>query len=325
MTNNPNEMQDLSITVHFENLLSSEVDREPVAFNWPHIDKGCRRIDYIYLGGTKRDVYALALYQEPLPESLSEKVRSKMKQETHNDMSFYYVETGKQPETLEITDICEHLSETTNTTTKMKRVTRDRRVRSEEIETKELTLKELKEMLKQNSVMFYTGAGISVAAGLPSAEALKQGLGVEMGKKTDSFTETLAVQGSQLHQKLQELQCLFYGSATPAHRDLEKIRVSNPDRIVLATENLDKLHQQAGSPIIAFGKISEVSNDALRQLDYIITVGLQQACTDLLERYKKINPSGKIIAINIKPPPYQYEADYYVKGDSQDTLADIVE
>jgi NAD-dependent SIR2 family protein deacetylase len=207
----------------------------------------------------------------------------------------------------------------------MRKTHYERLSKSEAAETTKLEPGEFKEMLSQGNVLIYTGAGTSVAAGLPSGNFLRRGLGVEMNKDIDSFTELLALSNSTFYTNLLGLRDKFHGDPTPAHTALERIRALNEDRILLATENLDKLHQKAGSHVIPFEKISEIPDELLENTDYFVTVGLQQACTDLPQRYKRVNPHGKVIAINTNPPPYQYSADYYVEGDAQKILVDVAQ
>jgi NAD-dependent SIR2 family protein deacetylase len=313
------------ITVHVEGLLSKEIDSEPVAFVWPHITEDSRRMDGICLGEDAKDIYAVTLYQESLPDSIPENVRKEMKTANYDGIDFFYAEAGKRPENYDISHACEYLVNTSQTTGNMRQEHYEKIALSEATETKRIDLDEFEELISQGNVLFYTGAGISIEAGLPSGSAVINELGVQMNRDFDTFTESLILREEQLQEKLCEYQRLFYGSTTQAHEALEKLRAANPDRIVLATENLDKLHQNADSPIITFEQISKVPKEFLQDVDCVVTVGLQQACTDLLRRYKEENENGKLIALNKNPPPYQYPADYYLEGDAQDILVRVVE
>ena len=325
MSNGNNEKPTMPSTIHIRNLLSKEIDNEPVAFAWPHITEECRRMDYIFLGDDAENVYAVSIYQNKLPDSVPEGVRDEMKTASHDGTNFFYTEVGKKTGNYKLQYACEYLTTTNQTTDNMRREYHERISVSDATETERIELEKLRDLISQGTVLFYTGAGASISAGLPSGDTIKSELGVQMNREFDAFTESLALRADQFQDKLYEYQRLFYGGTSKAHEALERLRANNPDRIILATENLDKLHQNAGSPVITFGQISEVPEEFLQEVDCIVTIGLQQACTNLLQRYKETNGAGKLAALNINPPPYQYPADYYIEGDAQEILSKVAE
>ncbi|WP_333023818.1 hypothetical protein [Wolbachia endosymbiont of Pentidionis agamae] len=103
----------------------------------------------------------------------------------------------------------------------------------------------------------------------------------------------------------------------------------------LLTENLDLLHQRSG--IEPIGRINRtdkinfcwlkknINPDHLKQIDFIITVGLNSDEVRLLALYKKHNLKGKIIAMNLVQPNYLGNNDIIVLGDVQKTLPDLFE
>ena len=74
------------------------------------------------------------------------------------------------------------------------------------------------------------------------------------------------------------------------------------------------------------GEIDEMLPDIeVQQLDCIVTVWLRADDSGLLWRFKEQNPEGRIIALNVEPPPYLDEKDYYLEGDAQETVPQISE
>ena len=67
--------------------------------------------------------------------------------------------------------------------------------------------------------------------------------------------------------------------------------------------------------------ISE-END-LKKIDYIIVVWLSNDDRGLFQRYKDVNPNGKIVAFNRSQPNYLGEKDILIKWDVQDTLPEL--
>ncbi|WCR57911.1 hypothetical protein [Wolbachia endosymbiont of Ctenocephalides felis wCfeJ] len=103
----------------------------------------------------------------------------------------------------------------------------------------------------------------------------------------------------------------------------------------LVTENLDLLHQRSG--IQPLGRIDtadkmnfswlkkNIKGKHFRRVDFIIATGLNSDEVGLLALYKKHNPKGKIIAMNLVQPNYLGDDDILVAGDLQETLPDLFE
>jgi NAD-dependent SIR2 family protein deacetylase len=94
----------------------------------------------------------------------------------------------------------------------------------------------------------------------------------------------------------------------------------------LITENLDCLHEASGVypyRIDAKHLRDEVGSDSLIPFDYIICVGLSYDDRGFLGWYKKHNPQGKIIAIDLQQPSYIGNEDFLFLGDIQEVVPAI--
>lgn len=105
----------------------------------------------------------------------------------------------------------------------------------------------------------------------------------------------------------------------PAHITLTKlVRLKNWG---LLTENLDLLHQRSGvDPLnhnVPNWLTSNVTEDDLKKIDFVITIGLQSDESGFLGWYKKHNPKATIVAINLQSPSYVGVKDFFLQGDAQ--------
>lgn len=309
-----------------EQLASNEKNNNSmIGFSWPAINDAYRRADCIWLGDTPKDIYAMSIYQDLLPEELPQDIKDKVENLVYEGTRFYYFSVGEKPDSFEINDVCKALSEVSYTNSSL---TDDYVGSIEESEThtaKEMSPEEFKLRLGQGATLFLTGAGISLDAGLPSGQDIRKELGVDENSAVDSFTRNLAVNSNEAMDQLTRYQELFFEKTTEAHKALEKIRVKTPEDIVIATENMDSCHENADSPVVPFINLTKIPNEVLAVLPRIVTVGLQADHTKLIKRYRKLNPNGEVIAININPPPYQYSADFFVRGKAEDVLRKIEE
>jgi len=195
---------------------------------------------------------------------------------------------------------------------------------SEGVKPLDIHTEEVVDVIRNGTAIIYTGAGISVAAGTPDMKSLMAYLGIDRSKSVDEFARTVMFNPNGMRYKLSSLQESFFERTTPAHESLAKIQQLTGIRIV--TENLDMLGEAAGQKLIKRDEINEsLSDTKLQQLNCIVTVGLRADDSGLLWRFKRVNPEGRIIALNVEPPPYLGEKDYYLEGDAQKTLPSIVE
>jgi NAD-dependent SIR2 family protein deacetylase len=183
---------------------------------------------------------------------------------------------------------------------------------------------EVADVMRNGRVLIYTGAGVSLASGVPDMRGLIACLGVDGSKRVDEFARLVMLNQPKMRRRLAVLQESFYGKPTPAHHALAQIQALTGVRV--ATENLDVLGETAGQEIIKREKINKALPDAeLSKLDCIVTVGLRADDSGLLLRYKQVKPNGKFIALNLEPPLYLDETDYFLEGDVQKTVPKIRE
>jgi NAD-dependent SIR2 family protein deacetylase len=169
------------------------------------------------------------------------------------------------------------------------------------------------------SIVFYTGAGLSVASGVPSMNQLNDLLGLEEGKPFIDFLREILEHPDQFVEKISIFHnACFYCPPTEAHNALKKLALFKNTKIV--TENLDCLHEYSGIlpyRIDAKQLREELGSSQLHQIDYIICVGLSYDDRGFLGWYKRHNPKGKIIAINLGNPSYLGDEDLIIREDLQ--------
>lgn len=182
---------------------------------------------------------------------------------------------------------------------------------------KNLNIDDATNLIKHKKCVFYTGAGISAGV-VPTMKELMNNIGISknflstISKAMDNPENTISVMDKFYNA------CLF-GQPTDAHIATKAILLQKNWGLI--TENLDLLHQRSGiTPLSHNGKDwirGNVGINDLKQIDYIITIGLAKDESGFLGWYKHHNPSGKIIAINLTKPIYLDDQDYLVQGDIQ--------
>lgn len=169
------------------------------------------------------------------------------------------------------------------------------------------------------NVIFYTGAGLSVASGVPSMSQLNDLLGLkEQEEFIDSLKHILSQPEKFVEKVSQFHNACFLSPPTEAHKALKKLAIFKNTKIV--TENLDCLHEYSGIlpyRINAEQLREEVDGYQLSQIDYIICVGLSYDDRGFLGWYKRNNPKGKIIAIDLGNPSYLGDEDFIIMEDLQ--------
>ncbi len=184
---------------------------------------------------------------------------------------------------------------------------------------------ELKRIILSQNALFYTGAGLSVSAGVPSMNELLSLLGIE--KNHDPQQHPFAAFLKKILQNPQDLaekiayfhkQC-FHCPPTLAHQTLKEISVKY--QIPIVTENLDCLHEQTGiAPHrIDPQKLNEISNlESIKQLDAVICCGLSYDDRGFLAWLKNHHPDLKIISIDLSKPNYLGDEDFLLQKDLQE-------
>lgn len=192
---------------------------------------------------------------------------------------------------------------------------------------KSTTITELAQKIAGKRVAFYTGAGISAGVVLTMSELVEQlGLDENFKSITSSFIQRVLNHPESFIKPMDSFyKACLYGEPTKAHVALCKI-VQHKNWGVL-TENLDQLHQRSGIDPLNHSMPDwlkfHIHTDDLQKLDAIITVGLASDESGFLGWYKKHNPCGIIIAINLCQPNYLDVNDYVLIGDAQTTLPDL--
>lgn len=179
---------------------------------------------------------------------------------------------------------------------------------------KRIDIEQLVGLISGKKVALFTGAGISMKAGIVDLKALtnlqnslfypleqfyddiKKGniaARIEIYKKLDSmFIES---EPTQTHWIIKDL-CDLYG-------------------FTLITGNFDGLHEKTGIQPI-FQNTDEVLIPELDSYDILLTVGLSVGIGKVAEEYHTGNPNGSIVAINNVAPGYLNNKDYFIEGES---------
>lgn len=175
---------------------------------------------------------------------------------------------------------------------------------------------------KQEEVTIYTGAGISLEAGLPDMNEIIEYLEIkDIG--IDKFTKNVIEDSNILKEKISNLSKKFTEATTPAHKYLKQLQ--DKYKIKIVTENVDSLHENIETDVINRSEIEKkITNEVLKNTKYLIIIGLARDDSNLIKRYKELNQTGTILAVNINIPSYLRNSDWYIEGDAQKILKDII-
>ncbi len=186
---------------------------------------------------------------------------------------------------------------------------------------------ELVSLIREGSVLFYTGAGLSAASEVPTMEQLCSLLGFKMDKESFfSWIKAIPLQPQQLVSNIDQFhRACFFSPPTIAHQALKDLALLKKTQIV--TENLDLLHERTGIKpyrVDAQHLQTEIDPSSLKNIDYLICVGLSYDDRGFLGWYKKHHPQGIIIAIDLGTPTYLGNEDYLYQGDLQTAVPNLV-
>ncbi|NLZ24576.1 hypothetical protein GX888_02425 [Candidatus Dojkabacteria bacterium] len=184
---------------------------------------------------------------------------------------------------------------------------------------------QLVEILKNKKVLFYTGAGISIASGVHSMDQLHETLGIRMSERVDGFLKKAVANPQEVTDSWEGFtKAAFEKPATPAHHSLGEL--AKKLRSQIFTENVDYLQEKVGvKPVHLTGPWlkENIQPEWLRDIDAVVTVGLSYDDRGFLGWYKENNPNGKIIAINLNQPSYLGNEDFVLKGDCQRVIPEL--
>lgn len=258
---------------------------------------GCKTGSYTYIyhegiGALKLDGPDLSTYTSPLWNDVSENIQKLAPTEPKGD---YYIDEVR----------C--LTDKTKNQPKI------------------ITEAESAQFIQNNNVVFYTGAGISLAAGIDDLGRLMSLLGINPQESAVEYTAYVNEHESTiLHNFVDFCNRAFTVEPTKAHYALADIAVFKKTQIL--TENFDFLHQRTGIlPFCMDASLlrQKVSPLDLKTVDAVICIGLSHDDRGFLGWYKKHNPQGLIIAFDIGLPDYLGTEDFLVKGDAQETVKTV--
>lgn len=189
----------------------------------------------------------------------------------------------------------------------------------------EIEMAQLVENLKSKKVLFYTGAGISIASGVHGMDQLKEILGIEMSERVDRLLKKATANPQNVIDSWEEFtNATFEKPATPAHQSLGTLAQKLKSQIF--TENVDHLQERAGvktTHLTGPWLKENIQPEWLKDIDVVITVGLSYDDRGFLGWYKENNPNGKIIAVNLSQPSYLGDEDFILKGDCQKVIPEL--
>jgi Sir2 family len=183
----------------------------------------------------------------------------------------------------------------------------------------QLGKQELIELIKNKKCIFYTGAGISMQGNVAGMAELMQNLKLENG--TQEFLKAAWKCPKELCTAFENFcKSAIHTPPTPAHFALKKLAEEKSAAII--TENVDLLQQRTGiEPIFAYSNaLALLPAENWQELEAIICIGLSYDDRGLLARYKKHNPHGILVAVDLKTPTYISDKDYVCLGDLQEIL-----
>lgn len=198
----------------------------------------------------------------------------------------------------------------------------DRRV-IENANPKRISQDELVSIIRDKNVLFYTGAGLSLASDIPAMDKLNEMLGLEANEKFAFSLERALENPKEFASKIRMFHnaCLF-SAPTKAHLALKDLAIFKNIRLI--TENLDSLHEASGIYPYRIDRPdhlrNEIGGEAIAQYDYIICIGLSFDDKGFLGWYKQQNPQGKIIALDLNQPSYLGDEDFLLVGDIQEVI-----
>lgn len=177
----------------------------------------------------------------------------------------------------------------------------------------------LSSFMQSGKFIFYTGAGLSAAAEVPTMGQLHALLGVEDDVNFNPALKKMVRNPSLTAANIKIFHdACFASPPTKAHFAVQELACLYKTQVV--TENLDYLHERTGIMpyrIHADHLRTAVDPSSLKEIDYIICLGLSYDDRGFLGWYKKHHPNGKIISIDLKQPSYLGDEDFFLPGDLQ--------
>jgi len=190
-----------------------------------------------------------------------------------------------------------------------------------------ITLQDLKDILRQKHALWYTGAGISLGAGVPAMQQLNALLGITEGEGFAASVRSACLVKEDLAARIGCFhKACFFSPPTKAHYAVKELTLKRLEPLL--TENLDYLHEYTGvMPLrIDVEKMrKEINPSQLQQIDCIVCIGLSHDDRGFLGWYKAHNPQGMLIAIDLARPAYLGAGDLLLRGDLQEIVPQLIE
>jgi len=181
-----------------------------------------------------------------------------------------------------------------------------------------ISLEQLASYIHDHSIMLYTGAGISIACGVPSMAQLEAALYIERNKDVLNMKKIIDNASNAVEKFKHFFETAFQLQPSEAHYAIAEI--ANDKKCAVFTENIDVGHQKSGIyPLMAEPKLRD-QGVYFKDIDAIVCVGLSHDDRGLLAFYKERNPAGVIIAIDLKQTDYLGKEDMLLVGDLQEIV-----
>lgn len=177
-------------------------------------------------------------------------------------------------------------------------------------------------LIKERKVLLFTGAGVSMTAGLPDLTELNAAI-EKIFSPLDSYIDDIVNNRTILRADYVRDYWSLFTESEPTEAHYLVAKLCNDYGYDLATGNFDCLHQKTGlNPI--FQNIGDVVIPTLEKYDYILTIGLNSGIGSVSKTFRKKNRQGRIIAISPDPPNYLTDKDFYVNETYSDALSTII-
>lgn len=179
-------------------------------------------------------------------------------------------------------------------------------------------------ILKDKTFIFYTGAGLSAASGVPTMPALQKALKIDLG--VNVWLKAAIKNPEELANNFGNFaSAALNAMPTPAHYAIAKI--SQVKHLAILTENIDLLQHKTGvaPEFVRSDKIYEIKQADYLAINYLVCVGLSHDDCGFIAQYKAHNPAGKIVALDLNVPNYLSANDYLLQADLQIILPNLAQ
>lgn len=185
-----------------------------------------------------------------------------------------------------------------------------------------ISVEELYSLLQHKKFIFYTGAGISASAAVATMNDLEASLKINESTRkfiTEAFFNADVLAAAFAHF----CESAIYGSPTPAHYAVRDIAVYN--NVCIITDNVDLIQQRTGvRPLFSHSDaLYNAQPEDFKNVDALVCIGLSCDDCGLIALYKKCNPQGFIVAVDVGMPNYLSDDDYIVRQDAQEVMPEL--